>query len=53
MAEVFLLSLRQLLSRWRVLVILLLAALPTLLVLLIRSATNSSVRGKSPSIVSS
>ena len=36
MAEIFLLSLRQLMGRWRVLVILLLAALPTLLVLLIR-----------------
>ncbi len=36
MAEIFLLSLRQLLGRWRVLVILILAALPSLLVLLIR-----------------
>ena len=36
MAEIFGLSLRQLLGRWRMLVILLLAALPTLLVLLIR-----------------
>ena len=36
MAEIFRLTLRQLLGRWRVLVILLLAALPTLLILLIR-----------------
>ena len=36
MAEIFLLSLKQLLGRWRVLVILILAALPSLLVLLIR-----------------
>ncbi len=36
MAEIFALSLRQLLGRWRVLVIVLLAALPSLLVLLIR-----------------
>ena len=36
MAEIFALSLRQLLGRWRVLVILLLAALPSLLVVLIR-----------------
>ena len=35
MAEIFALSLRQLLGRWRVLVILLLAALPSLLILLI------------------
>ena len=35
MAEIFWLSLRQLLGRWRVLVILLLAALPSLLILLI------------------
>lgn len=35
MTEVFQLSLRQLLGRWRVLVILLLAALPSLLILLI------------------
>ncbi|MDE2816309.1 MAG: hypothetical protein OXK81_06350, partial [Chloroflexota bacterium] len=37
MAEIFLLSLRQLLGRWRLIVILLLAALPSLLVLLIRA----------------
>ena len=37
MAEIFMLSLRQLLGRWRVLVILLLAAMPTLLILLIRA----------------
>ena len=37
MAEIFRLSLRQLLGRWRVIVILLLAALPSLLILLIRS----------------
>ena len=36
MAEIFALSLRQLLGRWRVLVIVLLAALPSLLVVLIR-----------------
>ncbi len=36
MAEIFRLTLRQLLGRWRVLVILLLASLPSLLVLLIR-----------------
>ena len=35
MAEIFALSIRQLLGRWRVLVILLLAALPSLLILLI------------------
>ena len=43
MAEIFLLSLRQLLSRWRVLVILLLAALPTLLILLIRLLGESDI----------
>ena len=43
MAEVFLLSLRQLLSRWRVLVILLLAALPSLLILLIRLLGESDI----------
>ena len=37
MTEIFTLSLRQLLGRWRVLVILLLAAMPTLLILLIRA----------------
>jgi ABC-2 type transport system permease protein len=36
-AEIFMLSLRQLLGRWRLLVILLLAALPSLLVLLIKT----------------
>ena len=36
MAEIFRLTLRQLLGRWRMLVILLLASLPSLLVLLIR-----------------
>lgn len=36
MAEIFRLSLRQLLGRWRVLVILLLAAMPTLLIILIK-----------------
>jgi ABC-2 type transport system permease protein len=35
MAEIFALSIRQLLGRWRVLIILLLAALPSLLILLI------------------
>lgn len=43
MAEIFHLSLRQLLGRWRLLVILLLAALPTLLVLLIRSIGEGDI----------
>lgn len=43
MAEIFRLSLRQLLGRWRVLVILLLAALPTLLVLLIKAIGEGDI----------
>ena len=43
MTEVFQLSLRQLLGRWRVLVILLLAALPSLLILLIKLLGEAEV----------
>ena len=43
MAEIFRLSLRQLLGRWRLLVILLLAALPTLLILLIRLLSEAEL----------
>ena len=43
MAEILRLSLRQLLGRWRVLIILLLAALPSLLVLLIRTVGEGNI----------
>ena len=43
MAEIFRLTLRQLLGRWRLLVILLLAALPSLLVILIRAVGEGDI----------
>lgn len=43
MAEIFALSLRQLLGRWRLLIILLLAALPSLVVLLIRAVGEGNI----------